>query len=302
LTRFSVIIPCRNAAAYIDKALDSVRAQTHPPHEVIVIDDGSSDSSGERVAAHAGVRLLATGGLGVSAARNAGIEAARGDYLAFLDADDRWAPGHLARAASLIGNAQPAGLINHRRYIEHATGAMIDRQPEVDTVLRAHGLEPFIDFYCRYGHFTGMSACITRTDRTMEIGGFDPALPRGEDLDFWLRLIDGEDWIFDPEPTTLYRLGTPGALSADVVSFTLCRLTAFAKVRPQLHGHAAYDDLLARIARRGLRRTFRDSDASLWRAMFAASAPFLPSRARLGWRLARAVPQSRKLLSALDML
>lgn len=302
LTRFSVIIPCRNAASYIDDAIGSVRMQSFAAHEVIVIDDGSSDGLSERLAAHVEIVLLETGGLGAPAARNAGIEAASGDYLAFLDADDRWMPGHLERAAALIESAQPAGLINHRLRVEHGTGRLLDRKSAVETVLRAQGLEPFIEFYRRYRHFTGMSACIARTDRARAIGGFDPALPRRHDVDFWMRLIEGEDWIFDPEPTTLYRLGTPGSLSADVISGTLHRLDAFGKHARHLRGHAAYDELMAHMAHRALRQAFRETDATLWRAMLARSAPFLPPRTRLGWRLARALPKSRKLLSAIRMI
>lgn len=302
MTRFSVIIPCRNAAAYIDAALGSVRAQGVAAHEVIVIDDGSTDGLPDRLAAHAGLTVLASGGRGAPAARNAGIEAASGDYLAFLDADDCWTAEHLARAATLIEGTRPAGLINHRRVVDHDTGQISDRRPGVETLIRGCGLEPFIGFYRRYGHFTGMSACIARADRARAIGGFDPALPRRHDVDFWLRLIDGEDWLFDPEPTTLYRHGTPGALSANVISGTLHRLEAFAKHAPQLHGHGPYDELMSFMARRALRQGFRETDAELWRSLLARSAPFLPSRTRLGWRLVRTVPQSRKLLAVLRMI
>lgn len=276
--------------------------QSLAAHEVIVIDDGSSDGLKERLAVLPEIVLLETGGLGAPAARNAGIDAASGDYLAFLDADDRWLPGHLERAAALIEEVRPAGLINHRLQIEHDTGQLLDRPSAVETVLRAEGLEPFIDLYRRYGHFTGMSACIARTDRAQAIGGFDPALPRRHDVDFWMRLIDGETWIFDPEPTTVYRQGTPGALSADVVSGTLHRLDAFGKHAPRLRGHAPYDELMAHMARRALRQAFAETDAALWRAMLARSAPFLPPRTRLGWRLARALPKSRKLLAAMRMI
>lgn len=302
MTRFSVIIPCRNAAAYIDTALASVRAQSVPPHEVIVVDDGSTDGSGERVAAHPDVVLLRMEGAGAPAARNAAIDVASGDYLAFLDADDRWLPEHLARAAASIEAAQPAGLINHRRVVEHATGRVREERSAVTGHFRAHGLEPFIDFYRRYGHFTGMSACLARTDRARLIGGFDRAFPRRHDIDFWLRLIDGEDWVFDPEPTTLYRSGTPGSLSADVVMGTLLRLDAFGRQAPQLRGLQAYDAFMAALARRALRQTFGDSEAGTWRAMLTRCDPFLPQRTRLGWRLVRRLPQSRKLLAALGML
>lgn len=302
LTRFSVIIPCRNAAAYIDAALASVQAQSCAAHEIIVIDDGSTDGSGELVAAHPGVVLLRTAGLGAPAARNAGIDAASGDYLAFLDADDRWMPEHLASAARFIDKERPAGLIKHRLCVEHETGEVLDRRSAVETVLLCHGLEPFIDFYKRYGHFTGMSACIARTDRARQIGGFDKALPRRHDVDFWMRLIDGESWMFDPEPTTLYRLDTPGSLSSDVISGTLHRLDAFGRHAPRLGGQQTYDAFMALLVRRALRQTFRETDAGTWRDILVRGDPFLPPRARLGWRIARTLPQSRKLLAALRML
>ena len=302
VTRFSVIIPCRNAAAYIDRALASVRAQSVAPHELIVVDDGSTDGSGERVAGHPDARLLRTEGLGAPAARNAGIDAASGDYLAFLDVDDRWLPEHLARAAALIEGSHPAGLINHRIVVEHETGNVLDHPSPVPGLLRAHGLAPFIDFYRRYRHFTGMSACIARTDRARLIRGFDRAFPRRHDIEFWMRLIDCEDWIFDPEPTTLYQAGTPGSLSADLIEGTLLRLDAFSRHAPQLRGQQAYDEFMLNLARRALRQNFGTSDDSTWRAMLARCDPYLPRHARLGWRLVRALPTSRKPLAALGML
>jgi hypothetical protein len=186
--------------------------------------------------------------------------------------------------------------------VQHETGETLDRPCTVTTVLQAESLEPFITFYQRYGHFTGMSACVARTDRARAIGGFDPALPRRHDVDFWMRLIDGESWVFDPEPTTLYQLGTPGALSADVVAGTLHRLEAFGRHAARLRGRPVFDEFMARLARRALRQTFREPEARVWREILARSDPFLPSRTRLGWRLVRALPRSRKLLAAMGML
>jgi hypothetical protein len=87
--RFSVIIPAFNAAATLARAIESVRAQSWPAHEIIVVDDGSTDSSAE-VARQFGdaVRLIQQSNSGVSVARNTGAAAATGDWLAFLDADD----------------------------------------------------------------------------------------------------------------------------------------------------------------------------------------------------------------------
>jgi len=100
---FSVIIPNYNNAATLGRAIDSVLAQTWPAHEIIVIDDGSSDASPE-VAARYGqrIRYIRQANGGVSAARNAGAALASGNWLAFLDADDTFLPERLALHARWI--------------------------------------------------------------------------------------------------------------------------------------------------------------------------------------------------------
>jgi glycosyltransferase involved in cell wall biosynthesis len=92
----SVVIPAFNAARYLGEALESVRSQTAPVAEVIVVDDGSTDDTRAWEARMPGVRWLVKSHEGISAARNAGASMATSTYLAFLDADDRWLPGKLA--------------------------------------------------------------------------------------------------------------------------------------------------------------------------------------------------------------
>jgi hypothetical protein len=99
----SVIIPCHNAAAFIADALRSVLAQTVPALEVLVIDDGSTDDSAKRAEAFGPpVRVMRQENRGVSAARNRGLDAARGDWVAFLDADDLWLPNKLALQSAAL--------------------------------------------------------------------------------------------------------------------------------------------------------------------------------------------------------
>jgi glycosyltransferase involved in cell wall biosynthesis len=99
----SVVIPAYNSAAYIRETLESVLAQTYPPLETIVIDDGSTDTTAEIVQSYAGrVRLLQQDHQGVSAARNLGIKEARGDYIAFVDSDDLWLPEKLRLQAACL--------------------------------------------------------------------------------------------------------------------------------------------------------------------------------------------------------
>lgn len=92
--RVSVIVPCYNAAAYLGAALDSLLAQTPPPFEIIVIDDGSSDGSAALAGSY-GAPVLCHSQInqGIAGARNQGLRLARGDLIAFLDADDLW-PAH----------------------------------------------------------------------------------------------------------------------------------------------------------------------------------------------------------------
>ena len=99
----SVVMPCYDGRAYLAAAIDSILAQDYRPLELIVVDDGSADGSGD-VARGFGppVVVLEQANRGVAAARNAGLERATGEYIAFCDADDLWTPGSLrARIAAL---------------------------------------------------------------------------------------------------------------------------------------------------------------------------------------------------------
>ncbi len=97
----TVVCTVYNGAAYLREALESALAQTLPPAEVIVVDDGSEDDSGA-VAERLGVTVVRQPNSGVGPARNRGVDLARGDHVSFLDADDRWDPHKLeAQLAAL---------------------------------------------------------------------------------------------------------------------------------------------------------------------------------------------------------
>ena len=108
MTGISVILPAFNAAATIAEALAGVAAQTLPPDEVILVDDGSTDDTAAHAAgALPGLRLLRQANAGAAAATNAGMRAARFPLLALLDADDIWLPGKLAAQRARL-QAEPA--------------------------------------------------------------------------------------------------------------------------------------------------------------------------------------------------
>lgn len=99
----SAVIPAYNRASTVGRAIDSVLAQSFPVREVIVVDDGSDDETASVVSAYGhSVRLIQQPNLGASLARNRGVEEARGEWIAFLDSDDYWLPGHLERIANAI--------------------------------------------------------------------------------------------------------------------------------------------------------------------------------------------------------
>ncbi len=124
----SVVIPAHNAARFLAEAVASVRAQTEPAGEIIVVDDGSTDDTA-RVAAAAGCRVIAQPPAGAGAARNRGAEAATGEWLAFLDADDLWAPDKLARQRAWL-DAQPATDVVFGHGANFRTGAGGARREE----------------------------------------------------------------------------------------------------------------------------------------------------------------------------
>lgn len=112
----TVVIPAYNAGNTIGRALDSVALQTVLPREVVVVNDGSLDDTAEQVEQHSlcekvPVRLITTPNAGVSSARNTGTRAATTTYIALLDADDEFCPGHLATAASAF-RTRPQALLS----------------------------------------------------------------------------------------------------------------------------------------------------------------------------------------------
>jgi GT2 family glycosyltransferase len=120
----SVVIPCYNAANYLQETLDSVFAQRCPAHEVIVVDDGSTDGSAELVAEYGEhrpqLRLLWTPrpSGGPSLPRNIGMAASTGDYVALLDADDLWKPDKLAHDAEHLDRWWPDVLYSSAAYFQ----------------------------------------------------------------------------------------------------------------------------------------------------------------------------------------
>lgn len=193
--RFSVVMPLHNKAPHVEAAVHSVLRQTLAPLELIVVDDGSTDGSRERVAAIANpvIRLLTrkTPGPGGYAARNLGIADAEGEWIAFLDADDIWLPDHLAVLASAIARASFAGVAATRFDHVFDTHRVAQR---VAPRLAGGGIADFAQFLKAWLEvrecpmWTG--AIAVRRDLLTRAGLFPQGrAPRGGDKDLWLRCM-----------------------------------------------------------------------------------------------------------------
>lgn len=280
----SVVIPCKNAERWIDAALASVAAQRLAPIETLVVDDGSTDRSLEVVRRWGGATVLTSTGPGNAArARNVGIQAARGEWVAFLDADDVWYPDHLARAAARLGAADAGYMANHDWLDQGGWPVPMPIGFHHDLASGA-GLAPevFVDALSRGFHF-GHSTVVVRRSRTLAVGGFDESQVRRHDLDHWLRVLRGRTWAYDREPSAGYRLGT-GGISMDVLACELYYLRALVRNREGFPT-AAMDRLLATSAQRAMSLSFVNGTPEQQREARALGWSFLHPGYRAFYRL-----------------
>ncbi|MCK6570002.1 glycosyltransferase [Myxococcota bacterium] len=186
--RVSVVIPAYNAAAYLDETLASALAQTYPVHEILVVDDGSTDGTGAVIEAWHGrdprVRRIRQPNCGISATRNHGAAVATGEWLAWLDADDRWVPEKLERQI-LARDARVSLVYTDRRNFGER-GPL----PEIASEhIDMPSGEVFEALLCQ-GNFITTSSVVQTRDSFWSVGGFttDERVPVCEDWDLWLRL------------------------------------------------------------------------------------------------------------------
>lgn len=215
--KFSVVIPLYNKAPYITAAVESVLSQTFRDFEVIVVDDGSSDGGAERVEAITDprVRLVRQANAGVSAARNHAISLARGEWVAFLDADDWHHPRYLDTLVD-VHSAWPQADTVAADFVPlaHAEGLwppcwpVIENRPDVELIT---------DLPSRWmaGPCFFTSAVTVKTALLQKM---QPCFPvgesRGEDLDLWFRLAEHSPIALARTPLVAYRLETEGCLTA----------------------------------------------------------------------------------------
>ncbi len=188
----SVVIPTYNAVAYLRKALESVLEQSEPPFEVIVVDDGSTDDTFGMIQDHLDqIRYIRTNRLGPGGARNVGIEHARGEYIAFLDADDYWLPHKLKIQMEFFRNHPDIAMVFTDAEVFEGERILLNSIKAVPLFSGIIGEEkvltdPFLKIMRQA--FISMGSVVVTRGCLEQVGFFDSCLPVAEDRDLWLRI------------------------------------------------------------------------------------------------------------------
>lgn len=247
----SVVIPAYRRPAMVERAIRSVLAQRPRAAELVVVDDCSGDDTGGRAAA-LGARLITHGeNQGEGGARNTGLAEAGHDWVALLDCDDEWLPGHLetlwaARDGHILIGTAALGAgdrpEHHRLYGWTGSRARVLRDP-ADVLVPENKLCP--------------SSVLMRRDCALAVGGFRSDMPRAADLDMWVRLLEHGSALVIPDVTALYHLHD-GQVSGDsprmweahgqVLDSYAGRPWRTAKVVHRYEGAVAWDSARAAVA------------------------------------------------------
>ena len=225
--KFSVIIPAYNSAATLRKAVESVIDQSWPAHEIIIIDDGSTDST-LQIAREFGdkTRVIHQSNAGVSVARNRGADVATGDWLAFLDADDWYYPDRLRKHAEWIASDNSLdfltgdyeyrsedGRLTGTSMAMHASGrAMLAKAGGAKKVLmEENDLETFVS-----DHFGDMHTLSVPRKTFQALGGYPPGFRVCEDFHFLTRLcaVSSRAGVIC-EPLAVYLIHAASATRSD---------------------------------------------------------------------------------------
>jgi glycosyltransferase involved in cell wall biosynthesis len=197
----SVVIPAYNSQTFIADAVESALAQTVPPLEIIVVDDGSTDGTiGALERFSSQVTLIRQANAGPSAARNCAASHAGGAWLAFLDADDTWLPTKLQKQLQLAASEQVKMVYTDRLNVG-AKGSLPDIQSDAQQLYRG---DVFLDLLLKGNHIS-LSSVLIDAALFRTLGGFAEHIRSGEDWDLWIRLAERHRIGAVDEPLVRYR-------------------------------------------------------------------------------------------------
>ena len=284
----SIVMPAYNARATIFDALDSALNQTLPADEIIVIDDGSTDSTGEAVAEKYGaqVAVITQVNAGVSAARNRGIEAASGEFIQFLDADDVLDPRKLERSLDMAQRTGAPVVYGPAQFVDPDGRTPVSIQfPPLPS---GEILTEWLTGTMANGSYGVCSSFFVSRAVLQAAGGFAIDMAQAEDWHLWIRLAAKHRFAALDEPLVTYRVMPAGASRHDL-NMAKGRLTAIRRARelPEVQARlskATLDRLEAgrwhvyavRLWESGQRREAREA--------FAAANRLAPSVVRAFYR------------------
>lgn len=209
--RFSVVMPLFNKACFVVRAVESVLNQTCQNFELVIVDDGSTDDSVatvEREFRDPRIHIISQSNQGQGAARNGGIRESRGTWIAFLDADDGWAPSHLAELDRVARLFPEAGLI--------ATGSLRKDAGDDLSVPADQGKVKLVDYFrfaaSDIGFVNSSTAAIIR-EGFEQVGLFGD-YPAGQDLEMWARVSLCYPCAVSTKCTAVYFQGTGGVMDS----------------------------------------------------------------------------------------
>lgn len=196
----SVVISSHDYGRYVTAAVDSVLGQTLRDFEIVVVDNGSSDDTRQRLAAYRPpVRYLHQEDLGVSGGRNRGIVESRGRYVALLDADDAWLPNKLEKQLEILAK-------DRRSRVSYTACFIADSELRPVRPLHYRRYDDLASALVLHGNVVGIPSSVL-VDRTLfdDVGHFDRDLGYCSDWDMWVRLAFHSTFAYVDEPLVLYR-------------------------------------------------------------------------------------------------
>ncbi|MGD1913669.1 MAG: glycosyltransferase family 2 protein [Rivularia sp. (in: cyanobacteria)] len=201
MTKVSVIIPAYNAMTYLPKTVESVLKQTFTDFDVIIVNDGSSDSIEQwaNTITDNRVKLVSQKNQGAAAARNTGIAHAKGEYIAFVDSDDLWEPSKLEKQVYCLDDNPDVGLV-------YVWVASIDAKGNDLGKIYSNHSEGNVWKKMLQGNIVWSgSAAMVRRDCFEKLGVFDQNLRFAEDWEMWIRIARNYSFAAIKEPLVYYR-------------------------------------------------------------------------------------------------
>jgi len=213
---FSVVIPVYNRSEFLAETLASVNAQTTPPYEILVIDDGSSEDEAEtisRIVHEAGGKLVRQDNAGAGIARNRGGQEANGVYLVFLDSDDLMSPVALATYTHVITQTN-ASLIA-ASYSEFNDDSPLNQEVTTDLEVKMNRFDDYFASSHNHEIVLGAGMMVLRRDLFLNSGGFTDLRVNAEDHDLAVRLGEAPVFVQIVSPTMLMYRRHANSLTAE---------------------------------------------------------------------------------------